>query len=46
MDGDETAKTFDAGANSAKVAGVDLTDGIHEAAHQTVRSILPSVSNP
>ncbi|KAI4153978.1 MAG: hypothetical protein LQ340_001955 [Diploschistes diacapsis] len=34
MDGDNTAKTFDAGANSATKGGVDFTDSIHEGAHQ------------
>lgn len=35
MDGDTTAKTFTEGANSAKNT-IDLTDSVHEAAHQPV----------
>ena len=36
MDGDNTAKTFDAGANSATKGGAEFTDSIHEGAHQAV----------
>lgn len=43
MDGDATAKTFDAGANSA-IRSVEGSDSIHEASHQAVRlsPIFPS----
>jgi len=38
MDGDSSAKTFEAGANSA-LKDQDLTSGIHESVNQTVRFI-------
>ncbi|MCJ1334074.1 hypothetical protein MMC10_010781 [Thelotrema lepadinum] len=34
MDGDNTAKTFDAGANSATKGAADFTESIHEGANQ------------
>ena len=37
MDGDNTAKTLDAGANSATKGATEFTDSIHEGAHQAVR---------
>ena len=37
MDGDQTAKTFDDGANKAMGAAEDFGTGIHESAHQRVR---------
>ena len=36
MDGDNTAKTFEQGANSAQKGATDLTEGIHESVKQTV----------
>ena len=39
MDGDHSAKTMDQGANAATNA-VDQTDGLHEDAKQTVRSLV------
>ena len=38
MDGDHSAKSLDAGANSATKGGADFTEAIHEGAHQAVRS--------
>ncbi|MCJ1409815.1 hypothetical protein MMC19_003898 [Ptychographa xylographoides] len=35
MDGDNTAKTFEQGANSAMKGGQDMVDGIHEGVKQT-----------
>ena len=40
MDGDQTAKSFEQGANSAMKGGTDLTEGIHESVKQTVRLSL------
>ncbi|MCJ1308554.1 hypothetical protein MMC25_002207 [Agyrium rufum] len=34
MDGDQTAKTMEQGANSAMKGGQDLTEGIHESTKQ------------
>ena len=39
MDGDHTAKAFDAGANSATKGATDFTESIHEGAHQPVRAM-------
>ena len=39
MDGDNTAKTFDAGANSV-TNSADFTESIHEGAHQAVCPLL------
>ncbi|MCJ1293651.1 hypothetical protein MMC34_005206 [Xylographa carneopallida] len=36
MDGDHSAKTMEAGANSAMKGGTDMVDGIHESVNQTV----------
>ena len=36
MDGDQSAKTMEEGANKA-MQGNDLTSGIHETVNQTVR---------
>ena len=36
MDGDQSAKTFDDGANKAMGAAEDFGTGIHESAHQRV----------
>ena len=36
MDGDQSAKTMDAGANSA-IRNVEGADAIHESSHQSVR---------
>ena len=39
MDGDNSAKSMEQGANSAMKAGVnDMTEGVHESVNQTVRS--------
>ncbi|KAL8933603.1 MAG: hypothetical protein Q9211_005690 [Gyalolechia sp. 1 TL-2023] len=38
MDGDNTAKTFEQGANSA-MKDQELTSGVHESVHQIVRII-------
>ena len=40
MDGDNTAKTFEQGANSAMKGGQDMVDGIHEGVKQTVSIAL------
>ena len=37
MDGDQTAKTFEQGANSVTKGGTDLAEGIHESVNQIVR---------
>ena len=36
MDGDQTAKTFEQGANSAMKGGSDLAEGVHESTKQIV----------
>ena len=36
MDGDHSAKSMEAGANSAMKGGTDMVDGIHESVNQTV----------
>ena len=43
MDGDHTAKTLDAGANSATKGATDFSEGIHESAHQAVLQTLSSI---
>ena len=43
MDGDNTAKTFEQGANSA-VKDTDLTQGLHESYNQTVCFIPPNLT--
>ncbi|MCJ1395471.1 hypothetical protein MMC18_008357 [Xylographa bjoerkii] len=35
MDGDHSAKSMEAGANSAMKGGTDMVDGIHESVNQT-----------
>lgn len=43
MDGDQSAKTMDAGAN-ASIHNTDLSSGIHESGNNAVSNPLPSLT--